>query len=226
MAGSGRRQCAHQRNAGEPDGDSGSGSCDFQALPSESGRPLSAARPQGPAPFHATVALFRVWLLLHGNSRSIPLAAAAWLPMLRVLATPPVTVGRCPLSAATWPARSASSWAFKIRLKRRQFPRRHSPVAQGPTILGWYLSAVKPPPAPRGRPQTPSRSTSLSLRVPPAASRRRCHSDWHCHRFSIFRSASKRGLSAGDGAGRFHPSRRDSEASPRPRGPRPPANVL
>ena len=66
----------------------------FQRLPgspAESGYPLSApgpaACPQGP-PFHATIGLFRFWLLLHGNSCSMPLAAATWLPML--LATPPV----------------------------------------------------------------------------------------------------------------------------------------
>ena len=75
MADSGRRQCAQQRNASEPDGDSGSKDLQPEALPS--GCPLSApaARPQGP-PFHAAIGLFRFWLLLHGDSCSMPLEAA------------------------------------------------------------------------------------------------------------------------------------------------------
>ena len=118
MADSGRRQCAQQRNASEPDGDSGSK--DLPALPSESGYPLSApaARPQGP-PFHATIGLFRSRLLLHGSSCSMPLAAATWLPML--LATPPV--GQCHVSVVTcqWPAR-ASSRAFQISVRTPAVP--------------------------------------------------------------------------------------------------------
>ena len=128
MADSGRRQCAQQRNASEPDGDSGSK--DFPALPSESrsrsGYPLAlsapAARPQGP-PFHATIGLFRFRLLLHGSSCSILLAAATsgWLPML--LATPPVARGQCRVSAVTcqWPAR-ASSRAFQISVRTPAVP--------------------------------------------------------------------------------------------------------